>query len=191
MLTDGAIAMMASVILFLLPTKRKSKRILDWSVARDLPWGVLLLFGGGLALAAAIVETGVDQWLGELLTAVEGIHIVIIIFIVALGILFLTEITSNTATATMILPVLAGLTIALEVHPLTLMVPAAMAANCAFMLPVGTPPNAIVFGTQKISIQEMAKTGFALNIVGVVLIVTFVYLLMPLIFGIDLLNYSG
>ncbi len=191
MLTDGAIAMMASVTLFLLPTKRKSKRILDWSVARDLPWGVLLLFGGGLALAAAIVETGVDQWLGELLTAVEGIHIVIIIFIVALGILFLTEITSNTATATMILPVLAGLTIALEVHPLTLMVPAAMAANCAFMLPVGTPPNAIVFGTQKISIQEMAKTGFALNIVGVVLIVTFVYLLMPLIFGIDLLNYSG
>jgi len=191
MLTDGAIAMLAAVILFLLPTKRGSKRILDWSVARELPWGVLLLFGGGLALAAAIVETGVDQWLGELLTLVEGVHIVIVIAIVALGILFLTEITSNTATATMIIPVLAGLAIALEVHPLTLMVPAAMAANCAFMLPVGTPPNAIVFGTNKISIQEMAKTGFALNIVAVVLIVIFVYLLMPLIFGIDLMNFNG
>ena len=191
MLTDGAIAMLAAVILFLLPTKRGSKRILDWSVARELPWGVLLLFGGGLALAAAIVETGVDQWLGELLTLVEGVHIVIVIAIVALGILFLTEITSNTATATMIIPVLAGLAIALEVHPLTLMVPAAMAANCAFMLPVGTPPNAIVFGTNKISIQEMAKTGFALNIAAVVLIVIFVYLLMPLIFGIDLMNFNG
>ncbi|HIW11696.1 MAG TPA: SLC13 family permease [Candidatus Salinicoccus stercoripullorum] len=191
MLTDGAIAMLAAVILFLLPTKRGSKRILDWSVARELPWGVLLLFGGGLALAAAIVETGVDQWLGELLTEVEGVHIVIVIAIVALGILFLTEITSNTATATMIIPVLAGLAIALEVHPLTLMVPAAMAANCAFMLPVGTPPNAIVFGTNKISIQEMAKTGFALNMVAVVLIVAFVYLLMPVLFGIDLMNFNG
>ena len=179
MLTDGAIAMLAAVILFLLPTKRGSKRILDWSVARELPWGVLLLFGGGLALAAAIVETGVDQWLGELLTEVEGVHIVIVIAIVALGILFLTEITSNTATATMIIPVLAGLAIA------------AMAANCAFMLPVGTPPNAIVFGTNKISIQEMAKTGFALNMVAVVLIVAFVYLLMPVLFGIDLMNFNG
>lgn len=191
MLTDGSIAMLAAVILFLLPTKRGSKRILDWSVARDLPWGVLLLFGGGLALAAGIVETGVDQWLGELLTNVEGVHIVIVITIVSLVILFLTEITSNTATATMILPVLAGLAIALEVHPLTLMVPAAMAANCAFMLPVGTPPNAIVFGTNKITIQEMAKTGFALNMIAVILIVGFVYLLMPVIFGIELLNYSG
>ncbi|GAB3068959.1 SLC13 family permease [Salinicoccus sesuvii] len=190
LLTDGSIAMIAAVLLFLLPTRRKPGRILDWSVARDLPWGVLLLFGGGLALAAAIVETGVDQWIGNLLTNVEGIHIVLIITIVALAILFLTEITSNTATATMILPVLAGLTIALEVHPLTLMVPAAMAANCAFMLPVGTPPNAIVFGTGKISIQEMAKTGFTLNIIGVILVVSFVYFLMPIVFGIELLNFS-
>src|SRR5699024_2990101 len=106
-------------------------------------------------------------------------------------ILFLSEITSNTATATMIIPVLAGLAIALEVHPLTLMVPAAMAANCAFMLPVGTPPNAIVFGTNKISIQEMVKTGFALNMVAVVLIVAFVYLLMTVLFGIDLMNFNG
>ncbi|MFB9861524.1 SLC13 family permease [Salinicoccus siamensis] len=191
MLTDGAIAMLASVILFLLPTAKKSKRILDWSVSRELPWGVLLLFGGGLALAAAIVETGVDQWLGEMLEGVEGIHIILVLVVVSVTILFLTEITSNTATATMILPVLAGLSIALEVHPLTLMVPAAMAANCAFMLPVGTPPNAIVFGTNKISIQEMAKTGFALNIIGVILIVAFVYVVMPLIFGINLLDYKG
>lgn len=190
MLTDGAIAMMASLILFLIPTKRQSKRLLDWSVAKELPWGVLLLFGGGLAVASAIVETGVDQWLGDLLTNVQGIHIVLIITIVALAILFLSEITSNTATATMILPVLAGLTIALDVHPFTLMIPAGMAANCAFMLPVGTPPNAIVFGTEKISIQEMAKAGFALNIIAVLLIVPFVYFVMPLIFGVDLMTYD-
>ncbi len=190
MLTDGAIAMLAALLLFLIPTKRKSRRLLDWSVSKELPWGVLLLFGGGLAIAAAIVEAGVDQWLGDLLTNVQGVHIIIIITIVSLGILFLTEITSNTATATMILPVLAGLTIALDVHPLTLMAPAAMAANCAFMLPVGTPPNAIVFGTNKISIQDMAKAGFALNIIGVLLVVAFVYFLMPLIFGIDLLAYN-
>ena len=186
MLTDGSIAMLAAVLLFLIPTKRQQGRILDWSVARDLPWGVLLLFGGGLALAAAIVETGVDQWLGDLLVNIEGTHILIMMGIVSLMILFLTEFTSNTATATMILPVLAGLAMAVEVHPLALMLPAAMAANCAFMLPVGTPPNAIVFGTGKVSIQEMAKAGFGLNIIALILIVGISYFLLPIVYGIDL-----
>lgn len=186
LMTDGSIAMLAAVLLFLIPSKRQQGRILDWSVARDLPWGVLLLFGGGLALAAAIVETGVDQWLGELLVNIEGTHIFIMMAVVSLMILFLTEFTSNTATATMILPVLAGLAIAVDVHPLALMLPAAMAANCAFMLPVGTPPNAIVFGTGKVSIQEMAKAGFGLNIIALILIVGLTYLLLPVVYGIDL-----
>ena len=186
LMTDGSIAMLAAVMLFLIPTRRQQGRLLDWSVAKDLPWGVLLLFGGGLALAAAIVETGVDQWLGELLVNIEGTHILIMIGIVSLMILFLTEFTSNTATATMILPVLAGLAMAVEVHPLALMLPAAMAANCAFMLPVGTPPNAIVFGTGKISIQEMAKAGFGLNLIALILIVGLTYLLLPIVYGIDL-----
>lgn len=189
LLSDGSIAMIAAVLMFLIPTRRQNGRILDWSVAKDLPWGVLLLFGGGLALAAAIVETGVDQWLGDLLANIEGTHILVMMAVVSLLILFLTEFTSNTATATMIIPVLAGLAMAVDVHPLTLMLPAAMAANCAFMLPVGTPPNAIVFGTGKISIQEMAKAGFGLNIIGLALIVGITYLLLPIVYGIDLNVY--
>ncbi|MFD2829911.1 SLC13 family permease [Corticicoccus populi] len=188
-LGDGSIAMIAAVLLFLIPSKRKSKRVLDWSVSKDLPWGVLLLFGGGLALAGAIVATGVDQWIGEMLSGIGGMPLLLMVTLVALLILFLTEFTSNTATATMILPVLAGLAIALDVHPFALMIPAAMAANCAFMLPVGTPPNAIVFGTGKVSIQEMMKAGFGLNIIALIIIVGLVYLLVPIVYGVDLLVY--
>src|SRR5699024_10310321 len=115
-MTDGSIALIAAMMLFLIPTRRQQGRLLDWSVTRDLPWGVLLLFGGGLALAAAIVDTRVDQWLGELLVNIEGTHILIMIGVVSLLILFLTEFTSNTATATMMLPVLAGLEMAVEVE---------------------------------------------------------------------------
>src|SRR5699024_5781202 len=186
LMTDGSIAMLAAMLLFLIPTRRQQGRLLDWSVARDLPWGVLLLFGGGLALAAAIVATGGDQWLGELLVNIEGTHMLSMIGAVSLLIPFLTECTSNTPTATMMLPDRAGLAMAVDVHPLALMLPAAMAANCAFMLPVGTPPNAIVFGTGKVSIQEMAKAGFGLNIIALLLIVGLTYLLLPIVYGIDL-----
>jgi anion transporter len=186
MLGDGSIAMFAAVLLFLIPSKKQNGRVLDWGVAKDLPWGVLLLFGGGLALAGAIVATGVDAWIGEMLAGVGGMPLILMIAIVAILILFLTEFTSNTATATMILPVLAGLAIALDVHPLALMIPAAMAANCAFMLPVGTPPNAIVFGTNKVSIAEMVKTGFWLNVIASVIIIVVVYLWVPVVYGIDL-----
>lgn len=189
LLGDGSIAMLAAVLLFIIPSKRQNGRVLDWGVAKDLPWGVLLLFGGGLALAGSIVETGVDQWIGEMLSGVGGMPLILMIAIVALLILFLTEFTSNTATATMILPVLAGLAIALDVHPLALMVPAAMAANCAFMLPVGTPPNAIVFGTGKVTIGEMMKAGFGLNILAVLMIIIVVYLWVPVVYGIDLLAF--
>lgn len=189
LLGDGSIAMFAAVLLFIIPSKRQNGRVLDWGVAKDLPWGVLLLFGGGLALAGSIVETGVDQWIGEMLSGVGGMPLILMIAIVALLILFLTEFTSNTATATMILPVLAGLAIALDVHPLALMVPAAMAANCAFMLPVGTPPNAIVFGTGKVTIGEMMKAGFGLNILAVLMIIIVVYLWVPVVYGIDLLAF--
>ncbi|MBF0753130.1 SLC13/DASS family transporter [Jeotgalicoccus nanhaiensis] len=186
MLGDGSIAMFAAVLLFLIPSKKQNGRVLDWGVAKDLPWGVLLLFGGGLALAGSIVATGVDAWIGEMLAGVGGMPLILMIAIVAILILFLTEFTSNTATATMILPVLAGLAIALDVHPLALMIPAAMAANCAFMLPVGTPPNAIVFGTNKVSIAEMVKTGVWLNVIASVIIIVVVYLWVPVVYGIDL-----
>lgn len=186
LIQDGTIAMFISILLFMIPTKRKSGRLLDWSVAKEIPWGVLLLFGGGLALANAITTSKLDAWLSDQLILLKGMPVILIIAVTALFVLFLTEITSNTATATMILPILAALALAINVHPLALMIPAAMGANCAFMLPVGTPPNAIVFGTGKISIREMATTGFWLNIIACVIIVIAVYLIVPYVFGIDI-----
>ncbi|MGW8038257.1 SLC13/DASS family transporter [Staphylococcus xylosus] len=184
---DGTIAMFISVLLFLIPAKNKEqhKRIIDWEVAKELPWGVLILFGGGLALAKGISESGLANWLGEQLKLIEGVSPLIIVLVITIFVLFLTEITSNTATATMILPILATLSVAVNVHPLLLMVPAAMAANCAYMLPVGTPPNAIVFGTGKISIKKMASVGFWVNLLSIVVIVLVVYFLVPPVLGID------
>lgn len=186
LVADGTIAMFVAILLFLIPAKHQYKRILDWSVAKDLPWGVLILFGGGLALAKGIQESGLAAWLGQQLTLLNGVAPLIIVIVITVFILFLTEITSNTATATMILPILATLSTAINVHPLLLMAPAAMAANCAYMLPVGTPPNAIVFGTGKIQIKEMALKGAVMNFISVVVIIIVVYFILPPVLGIDI-----
>lgn len=183
---DGTIAIFITVLLFIMPARSKGGKILDWSVARDVPWGVLLLFGGGLAIAKAITESGLDKWLSAQLILVKGLPVILIIAIVALFVLMLTEITSNTATATMILPLLGALAITLDVHPMILMAPAAMAANCAFMLPVGTPPNAIVFGTGKVSIKDMVSAGFWLNIIAWIVIVIVSIVFLPIIFNFDI-----
>lgn len=186
-ISDGLIAVLAAVLLFSIPAVRaQGGRILSWADSRDIPWGVLLLFGGGLAIAQGFTSSGLSNWLGEQLTVLDGFHLFIIISSATLLIMMMTEITSNTATATMILPVVAALAVALDVHPFALMIPCAMAANMAFMLPVGTPPNAIMFGTGKLRIIEMVKTGFALNIVATIVIVLGVYFLVPLIWGVDL-----
>ncbi|MGD7006903.1 SLC13 family permease [Metabacillus sp. 84] len=183
---DTMVAITAGVLFFLIPSKNKSGRLLDWSVAKDIPWGILLLFGGGLAIAGGFSSTGLAEWLGNQLKVLDGVNFLVMIIAVTMFVLFLTEITSNTATATMILPVLASLAVAINVHPYAIMVPAAMAANCAFMLPVGTPPNAIIFATGKLKITEMVKNGFWVNIFCVILIAGAVYLLLPLLWGVDL-----
>ncbi len=183
---DTMIAIFAASLLFLIPSLNKGGRVLDWSVSKDLPWGILLLFGGGLALATGFKETGLAEWIGGRLTVVDGFNFVVIVIISTALVLFLTEITSNTATATMILPVLASLALALNVHPYALMVPAAMAANCAFMLPVGTPPNAIIFASGKLKISEMVRTGFVINIFTLILIVGAVFYILPHLWGVDL-----
>lgn len=184
---DGMIAVLATVLLFLIPERSgKGGRILDWKDSREIPWGILLLFGGGLAIAAGFRETGLSTWMGAQLTVLDSLHLVVIIASATLLILFLTEITSNTATATMILPVVAALALALNIHPFALMVPCAMAANCAFMLPVGTPPNAIIFATEKVRIIEMVRTGFVMNIIAATLITFVVYFLMPIFWHLDL-----
>ena len=165
-------------------SKKFGTRILDWKDSKEIPWGVLLLFGGGLAIAAGFRQTGLSEWIGTQLTFFDGLHLILIITLSSLLVLVLTEFTSNTAT--MILPVLAALALSLDIHPFALMVPAAMAANCAFMLPVETPPNAIIFGTGKLRIIEMVRVGFIINIFVLVLIVLATYYLIPLFWGIDL-----
>jgi sodium-dependent dicarboxylate transporter 2/3/5 len=186
-ISDGLIAVAGTVVLFTLPSRdRQERRILRWEDAKKIPWGILLLFGGGLAVAAGFVDTGLSAWIGEQLRVLDGVNIVLTIIVATALVLFLTEITSNSATATMILPVIAAFAVSLNVHPYALMVPCAMVANCAFMLPVGTPPNAIMFGTGRITIMDMVRTGFWLNMMALVLVVAGALFALPLMWGIDL-----
>ncbi len=179
---DGTIAMAAALLLFVIPTNLKEKQfLLDWEWARKLPWDVLILFGGGFALAESVKVTGLADWLGGGFVLMQGMPVILIVFCVCLGMTFLTEVTSNTATATMVLPVLAAASTSLNIHPFLLMIPATVSASFAFMLPVATPPNAIIFGSGKVTIPQMAKAGFALNIIGAVWVTLAVFVLgMPI-----------
>jgi len=184
LLNDGTIAIFVSVILFIIPSKNeKGTRLLDWATANKLPWHILLLFGGGFALATGFKESGLSLWFGEHLAVIQTLHPLLIILIISLVITFLTELTSNTATAEMILPILAGIAITSNIHPLLLMIPATFSASMAFMFPVATPPNAIIFGTSRISIMEMAKAGFLPNLVGAIVITLMMYYLGSVVFG--------
>lgn len=183
---DAIIAITAAIVLFIIPAKNKEDTLLDWKTAVKLPWGILLLFGGGLAIAAGFVESGLSEWIGKQLTALQGVNLLIVILAVTALVIFLTEITSNTATASMMYPIMASLAIALGVHPYSLMIAAGVAASCAFMLPVATPPNAVVFGSGYLRIPDMARAGFALNVIGIFLITSIIYFLLPVAWGIDL-----
>ncbi|MET3697787.1 sodium-dependent dicarboxylate transporter 2/3/5 [Bacillus oleivorans] len=186
-MNDAIIAILAAIILFLIPTRTiKADHLLNWESAVKLPWGILLLFGGGLAIAAGFTSSGLSEWIGTQLTALQGVGLLVVVIVITTLVIFLTEITSNTATATMMYPIMAALALAVDVHPLALMVAAGLAASCAFMLPVATPPNAVVFGSGYLRIPDMAKAGFYLNMVGIVLVTLTAYYLMPLAFGIDI-----
>ncbi|GGG49202.1 di- and tricarboxylate transporter [Kocuria dechangensis] len=181
---DTVIAIGAGVLLFLLPGDQQGRMTLEWNDAEEgLPWGVLLLFGGGLSLAAAVAGTGLDAWFGEQVSGLGALPIILLLAAVVLIVLFLTEITSNTATAATFIPILGGVAVGIGVDPMTLLIPAALAATCAFMLPVGTPPNAIVFATGHVKITEMVRGGLVLNIVGVILITLFTVLIGPFALG--------
>lgn len=186
---DTIIAMTAAVVLFILPSGEKGKRLLYWEDTLRLPWGAILLFGGGIALARGFDISGLAEWIGQQLNALEGVHVVLLLVILVASVNFLTEITSNLATTAMILPILASLALVADVHPFVLMVGAAMAASCAFMLPVATPPNAIVFGSGHISISDMIKAGFTLNVISILVVTILVYLLLPLLWGFDISPY--
>ncbi len=186
-INDTVIAMTAALLLFLIPApSKKGAFLLDWDTAKGLPWGILLLFGAGLAIASGFQESGLANWIGEQLTVLEGIHLFVILLLVTSLVIFLTEITSNTATATMMFPIMASLSSAIGVHPYALMIGAGIASSCAFMLPVATPPNAVVFGSGYLKIPDMARAGFWLNLTSVVIITLAIYFYMPVVWGIDL-----
>ncbi len=179
---DATIAMAAALLLFLLPVDRKRGIFaLDWETARKIPWGVLVLFGGGLSLARAMDRSGLAEWIGTSVAALGDVPAVVLVGAVAALFVFLTEITSNTATSTMAMPVMAGVAAGLGFAPVTLMATAALAASMAFMLPVATPPNAIVFGSEYLTIPQMAKAGIWMNMLSIAAVTTAATLLIPLL----------
>ncbi len=175
-LTDSSIAIFSAILLFLIPTKSSENSfILEWKNLRDLPWGILILLGGGLSLAAAVKANGVTEFIGAQATILAFMPPLLILLIIITAVVFLTELTSNTATTATLVPVLAAIAPALDIHPYVLIIPAAIAASCAFMLPIATPPNAIVFGSGHIALQEMRKSGFWLNLLCILIITTLAY----------------
>ena len=176
--TDATVALLAVIALFLIPNGRSGK-LLDWETAVKVPWGILILFAGGIAIAQAFVESGLSKFIGEQLTVLSELHPLVLIATIALAVTFLTEVTSNTATALLLMPILAPAGLAAGVDPALLMVPATISASYGFMMPVGTPPNAIVFGTGMIPMARMAREGLALNFIGIAVISTVCYLLVP------------
>lgn len=174
---DASVAMLACVAMFVIPDGNKG-RLLDWKTANQIPWGILLLFAGGICIAKAFSASGLSDLIGHQLAAFTNLPVILLIAAIALTVTFLTEITSNTATTAMLMPILAAAAIATDIEPALLMLPAAMSASCAFMLPVATAPNAIVYGTDKVAIQQMVKNGFGLNLLGTLLIALVCYLLI-------------
>ncbi len=184
-ISDAGIAMVVALLLFIVPAgANKGVRLLNWGSAEKLPWGVLLLFGGGLALSAQFSASGLTEWIGEVTKGLGGLPVVLIVAVFAAGILFLTELTSNTATAATFLPVAGGVALGIGVDPMLLAIPVALAATCAFMLPVATPPNAIAFGSGYVTIGQMIKGGFWLNIIGIALITALTMTVAVAVFGI-------
>lgn len=182
-LDDTLIALLGGIILFLIPAKNREGNIMDWNTALKLPWGILWLFGGGLALAAGIMKSGLDEWIGGQLVNFGNIPLILTIGLIVAMVTILTEFTSNTATSTMVYPIVAAAAASLGTNPLILMVAANMGATFAYMFPVAAPPNAIVFGTGYVKMADMAKSGVWLNLFSIVFSVIVVYYYVPIIFG--------
>lgn len=187
MISDTTIAIAGAVALFMIPINvRRGEFVMDWEATKALPWEVLLLFGGGLSLAGVIQEHGLSAYLGKLCEDLGGLPVILTISIVCFGILMLTELTSNTATAATFLPIVGAIAVSVGENPLLFLVPTALAANCSYMMPVGTPPNAIVFGSGLITLPQMARAGFLLNLLLVPLVVGLVWLLGGFVFDLEL-----
>jgi sodium-dependent dicarboxylate transporter 2/3/5 len=183
LITDSTIAITAAVAAFVIPAG-SGERVLNWPWASKLPWNVLLLFGGGFSLAAGFERSGLSHWVGDQLTHFSQAPLPLFIMAIVAVIIILTEFASNTASTAMSLPILGATAVAMGLSPLTLCVPAAVAASCAFMMPAATPPNAIVFGTGYITIPQMVKAGFFIGIMAVVIISIFTFAVIRPLFGV-------
>ena len=180
---DTVIALVGGCTLFLLPSERRNERLVEWKDMVKIPWDIILLFGGGLALALGFEQSGLATWIGIQLKSLDALPLVLLLLAIVAAVNFLTEFTSNLATTAMLLPVLVSVAASAGVSPFILLVGATMAASCAFMLPVATPPNAIVFGSGFLRIKEMVKIGFYLNLLSIILITIWVYFMAPIIFN--------
>ena len=188
---DTIIAMIFGIILFLIPAKEEGEKILNWEEAVNMPWGIILLFGGGMALAKGFEVSGLAAWIGSQMILIENLSLFLMLLVVVTFVNFLTEITSNLATTAMLLPILAPIALQLDIHPYPLLIAAAVAASCAFMLPVATPPNAVVFGSGYLKISDMVRTGLWLNFFSILLILSMTYWILPLLWGFDPHNFPN
>ncbi len=181
-LSDAGIAIIVAIALFIIPSSGRNGELLSWEQSSKLPWGLLLLFGGGLSLGVQINNTGLGLWIGQSLVALKTVPLILLVMAVAALIIFLTEVTSNVATTSTFLPVFGAVAVAVGVAPEVLTIPVVLAASCAFMLPVATPPNAIVYGANKFKILDMMRAGFFINIAGIFVVTIFAYYFAKVIF---------
>lgn len=182
---DTIIAMVAGISLFVIPAGKGKNSLITWEEAVKIPWGIILLFGGGMALAEAFGDSGLAVWIGEQLVNLQALPLLLLILVLVTSVNFLTEVTSNLATTAMLLPILATMAFALNVHPYMFMVGATLAASCAFMLPVATPPNAVVFGSGHLRIPDMIRSGLMMNLISIFIITLFIYFILPLLWDFD------
>lgn len=182
---DTIIAMIAAISLFIIPAGNGKGNLITWEEAVKIPWGIILLFGGGMALAKAFGDSGLAVWIGEQLVNLQALPLLLLLFVLVAVVNLLTEVTSNLATTAMLLPILATMALALNLHPYLLMVSATLAASCAFMLPVATPPNAVVFGSGHLRIMDMIRAGLIMNLISILIVTLFIYYLLPLIWDFD------
>ncbi len=184
-LDDTIIAIIAAITLFTISASGKDKRIIHWKEAVNIPWGIILLFGGGMALATGFEISGLALWIGTQMTLLQVLPLLLLILIVVFSVNFITELTSNLATTAMLLPILAPIALMLDLNPYMLLVATTVAASCAFMLPVATPPNAVVFGSGYLRIPDMVRTGIWMNLISIIFLTAMVYFLLPLIWDFD------
>ncbi|MAU16821.1 MAG: anion transporter [Muricauda sp.] len=180
---DTIIAIGAAIVLFMIPVNKSGETLIQWKEAVRIPWGIILLFGGGMAIAKGFQDTGLANYLGDQMTFFDGLPLFLLLLLIITCVNFLTEVTSNLATTAMMLPVLAPLALTLGINPYLLMVACTSAASCAFMLPVATPPNAVVFGSGYLRIPDMVRTGFLMNLLSIVIMALAVFFILPYLWG--------